>query len=213
MSDPNSKLIERDLPDAVLIGALFVHLFAILKFPNLAYADEVMQTLEQGHRWAFGYGIIPWEFRDGVRSWVLPGFFGLVMRATGWAGTGSGPYLLAVHIVLAACSLPPIAAATAWARKQGLRHAWVAGAAMALWFELVYFSGKALTEVFAAWALPVALYFSMRAKEDHDRRAALWAGLTWGLTLGFRIHLAPAALVAIIYTARKDRQLWLPLAG
>lgn len=209
-----AKRIEKDLPDATLVAALALHFYAILKFPNLAWADEIFQTIEQGHRWAFGYGVVPWEFRDGIRSWVLPGLLGLVMRATAWMGQGSAGYLMALRIFLAVCSLPPVAIAMAWARREKLPHVWLAGLATAGWFELVYFSGKALTEVFAGWCIPVALYFCMRAREDESKRALLWAGLAWGLTVGFRVHLAPAALAAMIFTCRLDVKKWIPmLAG
>lgn len=209
-----ARRIEKDLPDATLVAALAFHFYAILKYPNLAWADEIFQTVEQGHRWAFGYGVVPWEFRDGIRSWVLPGLLGLVMKATAFLGEGSKGYLMALRVFLALCSLPPVAVAMAWARREKLPHVWIAGLATAGWFELVYFSSKALTEVFAGYALPVALYWCMRARDDEHKRAVLWAGLAWGLAVSFRIHLAPAAGVAMIWTCRRDLKRWGPmLAG
>ena len=46
---------------------------AIISDVPLHY-DEVMQYLEQAHRLVFGYGIVPWEYREGTRSWIVPGF-------------------------------------------------------------------------------------------------------------------------------------------
>jgi len=57
---------------------------------GMIWADEVFQTLEQGHRLAFGYGLVPWEFRSGARSWILPGAIGGVMKVLSFCGIGSG---------------------------------------------------------------------------------------------------------------------------
>jgi len=200
----------------VLAGAFLFHFLVMRTWQNLAWPDEVFQTLEQGHRLAYGNGITPWEFRDGVRSWVLPGVLAGVMRATAFLGSGSSGYLAGIHWFLSLCSLAPVATAMAWARRDGLKHAWLAGIACATWFELVYFSSKALTEVFAGYAIAPALYFSAAARgpegdgRDH-LKDALYAGACWGLTVGFRFHLAPAALVALIWVARRDRKRWLRL--
>ena len=39
--------------------------------PAIAHVDEIFQSIEQGHRLVFGYGIVPWEFQYGARSWLL----------------------------------------------------------------------------------------------------------------------------------------------
>ena len=36
------------------------------------FPDEIFQYLEQAHRLVFGYGYVPWEYRFGIRSWILP---------------------------------------------------------------------------------------------------------------------------------------------
>ena len=58
---------------ALLAFAFALRVGLAVAFPNLHHADELFQYLEQGHRMAFGYGVIPWEYRDGARSWMLPG--------------------------------------------------------------------------------------------------------------------------------------------
>ena len=40
---------------------------------NIYWPDEIFQTLEPAHQFAFHYGILPWEFREGARSWLFPG--------------------------------------------------------------------------------------------------------------------------------------------
>ena len=36
------------------------------------HPDETIQYLEQAHRIVFGYGVVPWEFRYFIRSWLIP---------------------------------------------------------------------------------------------------------------------------------------------
>src|ERR1700694_3675293 len=66
----------------LLAVALLVGLAAIVAFPSLHHPDENFQLFEQAHRIAFGYGVVPWEFRDGIRSPVLP----YVLATLFWLG-------------------------------------------------------------------------------------------------------------------------------
>ena len=36
------------------------------------HPDEAFQYLEQAHRLVFDYGLVPWEFRFFIRSWLIP---------------------------------------------------------------------------------------------------------------------------------------------
>src|SRR3979490_2513753 len=94
----------------VLALAMLVRLAAIIAFRRLHHPDENFQLFEQAHRIAFGYGVVPWEFRDGIRSPVLP--YGLA--ALFWVGerVAGGPagYLLVARAALAAVSLLGVAA-------------------------------------------------------------------------------------------------------
>lgn len=51
-----------------------------LSISHLLHPDEVFQTLEPAHRLAFGVGVISWEWRDGIRSWVFPACLAVVMK-------------------------------------------------------------------------------------------------------------------------------------
>ena len=55
----------------VLIG-LALRLLAAITGDWTMRPDELFQYLEQAHRIVFGYGQIPWEFRFGERTWLLP---------------------------------------------------------------------------------------------------------------------------------------------
>ena len=42
--------------------AFGLRLAPVFAFPSIDYPDEIFQTIEQAHRLAFGYGVVPWEF-------------------------------------------------------------------------------------------------------------------------------------------------------
>src|ERR1700689_4032507 len=69
------------LPAILLLG-FALRLGAGLTQTHVLFFDETLQYFEQGHRLAFGSGVVPWEFYDGIRSWLLPGLIALAMRAT-----------------------------------------------------------------------------------------------------------------------------------
>lgn len=194
--------------DAVWLTLAFaaaLHLGVGMRWPNEIWQDEIFQVLEQAHRLAYGYGVVPWEYRTGIRSWLSPGVLALVMSLAP-GGSGSAGPLFMVQVALALMSLAPVATAIAWARRLGVRAAWVAGVACAVWFELVFFSSKALTEVFAGHALAPALYWVFLSKSSNERRPLLVAGALLGLAVGLRFHLAPAAVVALVWA--NHRELW-----
>jgi phosphatidylinositol glycan class B len=197
----------------LLALALLVRLAAIIAFPSLHHPDENFQLFEQAHRIAFGYGIVPWEFRDGIRSPVLP----YTLAALFWLGerVASGPqgYLLVARAVLAAISLLGVAAVYRMGRRTSPTHALMAGLVAATWFELVYFAGRPLTEAVATTFLLVALALASAPQERLGFRRLVATGFCLGLALMLRIHLAPGLLVAAVWLGRLDwRGRWYPMA-
>jgi phosphatidylinositol glycan class B len=194
--------------------ALALRLYVAFRYRSLAWPDEVFQTLEQAHRLAFGYGLTPWEWREGIRSWAVPGVLAAVMKVTAPFGPGSSGYLGGVNVFLAALGTLPALAAAAWAHREKLRWPWAAGLACALWFELVYLSTRALTEAFAAWLLVPAFFFAARLSADAPPREWVKVGALFGAVVGLRFHLGPAvALGLLAFTGRKPRSVLAAAAG
>src|SRR5690349_10899391 len=54
----------------VLALAFLVRAALGLTTQAIVHPDAIFQYLEQGHRLAFGNGIIPWEYVYGIRSWI-----------------------------------------------------------------------------------------------------------------------------------------------
>src|SRR6185312_14885918 len=65
---------------AILVLAAPIRLWAAVSDQGMFWPDEIYQSLEQAHRFAFGNGLIPWEFEQGARSWLFPGLIGLLWK-------------------------------------------------------------------------------------------------------------------------------------
>ena len=211
--------VSRGNPDPAALSPLvllcicaFVLRFSLaLWLPNMHAPDEIFQSIEQAHRVVFGTGLIPWEFQAGARSWLLPGFLTGILKLA-----GPTAYLAAVSAVLCLLSLAPVVVGYLWGQRLGGRPTGLLiGAACAVWFELVYFAPKALSEVIAGHLLLVGMYMAWPGNEEASRRRLVWAGMVLGLALALRVQLAPATGVVGLYVCRTAwREKWAPfIAG
>ena len=162
---------------------------------NYLWPDEVYQSLEQAHRVIFGYGIVPWEYRDAVRSWVFPGALAGLM-AIG-APLGRGGYLFVPRLALSLLSVTPVAITYLWTRRStGRVAAVVAALCVWVWFELVYFAPKALGEVVSTHVLVVGLYLLLETQPDASKRRTYFAGALLCMAALLRLQLIPGIVAA-----------------
>jgi hypothetical protein len=193
----------------VCAAAFALRLAVALSFPNVLWPDEIHQTLEQARRLVSGFGVVPWEFRDGARSWLLPvalaGPMAIGLPLGGLAD------VRAAQAALALLSLGPVVVAFAIAARAGGRVAGlVAAACAATWCELIFFAPKALSEAVAASLLVLGLHLDASAASARRRVAG---GVLLGAALAVRVQLAPAILVAVAVTAGRDGRRWRQLAA
>ena len=193
---------------ALLGSAFALRIGLALGSPNIFFPDEIFQTLEPAHRLVYGYGVIPWEWRLGIRSWVFPTFLAGVMRASAWAsslvskspGSAAAGYLLGMALVLSLISLIAVWFGYAWAKRtSGTPAAIVAAVACSFYFGLVYFAPKALTEVVAAHVMLPGLYLGVYGRKLGERKRLFLAGLFCGLAACLRMQLLPALVFAMAY--------------
>jgi GPI mannosyltransferase 3 len=203
-------------PDWVMAGllafAFLVRVAAILAFPSLDHADENFQVFEQAHRFAFGYGIKPWEFVAGIRSPVLPAVFAAVFRVSAPLVGGPEGYLIVARLMLAAASLVAVAAVYRAGRRMSFAHGLIGGLVTAIWFELVYFAGRPLTEAVATTVFLLALSLASVSPIDLTFRRLIAIGLSLGLCLMLRVHLLFGLLVIALWVGRLQlRARWWPM--
>jgi hypothetical protein len=159
--------------------------------------DEVMQYLEQAHRAVFGYGIVPWEYREGTRSWLVPGFIAGILQGLQLLGLDRpAVYVPAVKLVFCALSILIPAGMYLFGRAHlGERSARIALVLGCFWYELVVFAHKPLT-TFVATAL-FFLSLSLTVRERNSVNAFL-AAAAITLAIAVRIQTAPALVFAMV---------------
>jgi hypothetical protein len=109
---------------AMLVLGLFVRIVVACSADHVHHADEIFQSFEQAHRAVFGYGIVPWEYRFGTRSWLTPGLVAGVLQVCRMLGlTDPGSYTLAVKLVLCGLSASLILSSYAIGRRLGSQRA------------------------------------------------------------------------------------------
>ncbi len=170
------------------------------------HPDEIMQYLEQGHRLAFGNGVVYWEFFYGARSWLVPGLIGGILVLFDAVGLGQPAwYVGGVKLAFCALSLAVPAGMYFFARRHfdeaAARVALVAGA---FWYELTGFAHKPMTEFVGAALAMALLALFMRAPRGGgaaaggDGAAAAWlVAFLAVLTVAVRIQYAPVALALL----------------
>jgi hypothetical protein len=171
----------------ILLLGLALRFLFILFSDHILHPDEVFQTLEQGYRLVYGYGLVPWEFQVGVRSWLAPG----IVAGWLWLLKSVGVTLPRVYIpimqsffIILSLSLI-VSSYTLVKRVSGsTRLALVSAFAVAVWYELIYFASRPLTEVLATYSLIGALALLLNATSQR--------GLGWGTFLtGLGLVLRP----------------------
>jgi hypothetical protein len=223
----NRRRVNIALGAIVLVG-LVLRVLA-LRFEPAHHPDEFFQYLEPAWGRLAGASIETWEWRSGVRSWVLPGYHGawmaLLMRLGVHDGSTIGKILQA-HWALLSMSLVwagwrggvllarrfapgQDAAATNLGEASSDKTApagWqggLVGALLCAAFPLqVRFSIHTLSEQASILCMVCALVLTtelVHAPGRNDRRKAAWMGLLLGLGICLRIQHAPVPLVVVLW--------------
>jgi len=196
--------------------ALILRLVVFRAFPSIYWADEIFQTQEAAHRLAYGPGVITWEYRFGVRSWVLSAVIAGIMNCTAWLAPGSAGYIFGTALFFSLLSLTVVWFAFSWCRRYfGMPYALLAAFTTMVWFELINFGPRALNELLAGNLFLPAIYLGslhLDQKPENKWRLLL-IGLLLGLTVGLRIQFAPAVLLVGLWIMSRDWKVrFLPIS-
>ena len=184
--------------------AVVLRIFAFNSF-SVHHPDELIQYLEQAHRIVFGYGVVPWEFREFIRSWLIPLMLVPPMQVGEWLDPGGQLYLILPRALVAALNFAPVIAAWFIGRRISLQHAIVGMAVVGIWVESVAFSVQTLSE-----SLAVASFMTAAALLHSKVRmsAIVAAGALLALAGLFRFQFGPAMAVFGAIMAGTDWRLW-----
>lgn len=193
--------------------ALGVRVAVVAGAPYVVHPDELFQFYEQAHRLAFGSGVVPWEFHDGARSWLVPGLLIGVMRLARLFSRDPAAYIDAIRLGCAVLSLTVVYVGFRLAgRRAGPMAAMLAGAIAAIWVDTVYFAPALLSETLSSYCVLWAILLLDRDRPATGRLVA--AGALMGVAVALRLQHAPALLVVAVWHCRLDwRRRWLPLCA
>jgi hypothetical protein len=203
------------LAAAVVLGvAALVHGWLAWSDQGVFWPDEIYQSLEQAHRLLFGYGIAPWEFEQGARSWIFPGFIAAFWKVLAELGVdGSVAVVVGAKALMGAITVLGIWATMRLAAHYAGPPAGLVAGLLALAFPpLLLLGTRALSEVPSAALVVLA---TLLALSPEPRRLAL-AGLLAGLAcfLRYQNGIIGAGLVALVWShARWAGLRWYLLAG
>lgn len=191
---------------AVLLRALTFNAFA------MHHPDEVLQYLEPTYRLLTGEGIVTWEYRYGMRSWLLPWLLAGPMALGKAVGGSALAGIIAARVAAACIGLIPVAAAWHIGRRKSPLHGIVAMAAMAVWYEQIVFSTHVLTET-----LSTSLFLGGAAIIDskESRGRIMAGGAMFAFAVIFRFHYGLAVAVFLFLALGIDwkRWCWVVLGG
>ena len=215
----------------LLVLAGIARLLAALFSPGYDHPDELYQVLEPA------YGALhpkfwnqAWEWKEGVRSWFLPGIYAAIMGALELVGLRTpGQISLGVRLVTGVFSLITVKCTYELAdRFGGKRAAFLAGLLSAFWWLPIYYGVRTqaeplcmnvalLAQVWFFNALDQAGIscgqFAHTAKSESEKTSpAIWAlgaGVLSGLAfcIRFQSALFGAALGAIFLFHKQWRLL------
>ena len=197
----------RYLPHCLIVALLLrlgLHMFSDF----VSYPDELQQYLEQGHRLAFGYSLVTWEWHWGARSYLLPGVVAALLLPFKWLGIDHPAYYVPfVEAFFCVFSLLIPWGLYHFTRHQ---HGEAAGRIALLLgvvnFYLLAFAAKTLTGMLSSVVLAAAMGLAARPFIRGDAGAWLF-GIMLGVAAFLRYLYLPALgilwlAVAVVMPAR-----------
>ena len=188
---------------ALALTAVALRVALAYRFEQFDHPDALFQYLEQAHRLVYGYGFIPWEYRFGIRNWLLPGALAGLLAFFRLLGLNQPTlYVPLIKSTLAIISVSVVYASYVTGRNLFQEQAGRLAAVFAtFWYELLSASVLATPEVLGAYAIFGALALLTGAP---GRRRTMLAGVMLGTGVALRVQYAvPAgALWGVVLLAR-----------
>jgi GPI mannosyltransferase 3 len=195
---------------AVVSG--LIRIVVVFISDRIHYADEIFQYLEQAHRLAFGYGMIPWEYRHGIRSWILPGLLaGLLNLCHRLHLDDPNFYIPAIKIFLCVLSISLIYTSYIVVRTIASESAArLTSVLVSFWYELIHFASRPTPEVLATYCLIGACALVVVPSR---RRNSLGFGWLCGLSVILRLQYLPTIAVLVGWALLRWRKREVAIAA
>lgn len=173
-----------------LIAAFLLRFYVGVSADWVVRVDELFQYLEQAHRLVFGYGQVPWEFRMGARTPLLPAITAVPLLLCRMLGADHPDfYIPAAQAWHSLLSLSIPAGMYLFTRRvAGEKIARLALLFGCFWHQLILYAPHANAEQFGAEVFFLALVLLAPAAGAVRLGAA---GFLLGLTIALRLPYLP----------------------
>jgi hypothetical protein len=168
------------------------------------HEDEVWQYLEPAYHLLYGRWIVTWEYREGLRSWLIPlaltpplALGKLLLRDTAFS-------LLPLRLVLVSLSLVIVWAGARIGWRISRLHGIAAALVLAISFEPVFLAARALSEPLATVCFMSGTVLLLFRQASTDRRSSLVGGFALGLAVACRFQFAPAVATLVVLCCWRD---------
>ncbi len=180
------------------LTGLLIRIFIAFSSNQIHHPDEIFQYLEQAHRIVFGYSYIPWEYRFGIRSWILPGFISTFLYGFKFLNIDEPVlYINFVKLIFCCISISLVYSTYIVAKQLVSDKAGKIAALFAcFWYELIYFAHKPNPEVLATYLFMAALAIIVTKSDNYYY---LKFGILCALTVILRLQYAAPVAVLILY--------------
>ena len=180
------------------LAGLVVRVGVALASDRIYHPDEIFQYMEQAHRLTFGYGYIPWEYRYGTRSWILPGFISSILFfCKGFQIDNPTVYTVIIKVVFCILSTSLIYSIYILAREiAGVEAGKLAATFTCFWYELVYFAHKPLPELLSTYLIAAALACTVLKP---TKTSLLLVGFFSASSVILRLQYLPVIVVVTVF--------------
>jgi GPI mannosyltransferase 3 len=188
-------------------AALATRLYALYATNGFIHPDNLFQLLEPAHKLAFGYGITPWEYVLGIRSWVQPAIIAAVYLLGAAAGLHSAWQIILLNRALAvAFSLALLYAVYRLARETyGPRAAENSLMFGVFSWTLWHWSADTSSHIPSALFSCLALSLYWRGLSSGSSRVLASAGACLGFAFMFRFDALLFAASIAAYSMSRGR--------
>jgi GPI mannosyltransferase 3 len=196
----------------IAIIGLVIRLILALNFDTIYHPDEIFQYVEQAHRWEYGYGNIPWEYRHGIRSWILPGFItGLLHLLRILHIEDPNIYTPVIKAFFCVFSISIIYSTYIITRNiASEKAARLASVIACFWHELIFFASKAMPEVLSTYLIAIAIACLVTKSQT---RNSLLFGVSCGLVAILRYQYLSIVVTLFILAAFKWNKIQILLVS
>lgn len=191
----------RQVSYLILLGFFLRLLFTFFSL-HLYYPDEVFQSLEPALRLVKGYGIIPWDIAYGLRSGWFIAFSAIplwLLQLLHLEQLNLVHFATNLWFIIFSVSVIPATFRLTSLVQSNTQVNLLATFAATVWYELIYFSPRALSECLSLYLLALAI-ISYQPSTISTFRSCLFASFS----LFLRPQLFPLSLAWIYFTYRSS---------